>query len=288
LTLKLTKIGGNVCRNGPLSYGNPKTWQICPTKALVYHFGRPEVDPVELTTMGRLTGPVVSGGWFFKFPGGTPKKLIITEIQVDADDNLLFAIPYPSGTTFQIQAIPPSWCQVYNNPPAPWDSYCTHFFRPVNSISEVRNAYGDAYYFDNAGQLLYIRVRSLDSLGYRFGDYGTRNANPTSIDVWDELTPLQSLYFTRPGAPIKILQTGSSFWSYEILVTSTNCDTNGVCPVINPNVPQAIPAPAKRSIESIPSESLFNPLGLFALFSLFLNLVLAFKLMQRKDQRYIV
>lgn len=47
----------------------------------------------------------------------------------------------------------------------PWESWCptcTHAFRAVNSVAEVRNGYGDVYYFDSRTQLFHIRVIELD------------------------------------------------------------------------------------------------------------------------------
>jgi len=93
----------------------------------------------------------------------------------------------------------------------------------VNSIQEVRDSWGDTYFFDSSTQLLHIRIVSLDSFTYQFASNATYNQNA----VWNS-SSTWSTYFARDG--LNLLITGSTFWSVVIDATSANC--NPRCPAL--------------------------------------------------------
>lgn len=179
-------IGSSVCING----GGSKP---CPIVAQVTHFGRTEVSGLSVGVNAKVTGPIIAsaGGWFARFSAGTPKELTISYVQgrifnipynillqivslymfivnlkcmiansyiivcvlnpisVKENDVLLLAIPYPAGTTFNIRHAAAGWC-------GSWTT-CSHTVRAVSSVDQVRSAFGDAYYWNNAQRILYIR-----------------------------------------------------------------------------------------------------------------------------------
>lgn len=214
-------IGSTYCSNGATSTG----YLPCPIGAVVTHFNRNEANAFGVSVMSRVTGPVIasSGGWFVRYLQGTPATITFTDMQVDKKTILHLAIPYPAGTTFDIYAKAPTWCDPGKPPYQSWYSICKHPFRSVNSIDEVRNSWGDTYFFDNSAQLLHIRIVSLDSFGYRFAQNSTYYQNL----VWNS-TSTYNTYFSRGG--LDLLVTGSSFWSVVVTATSQRC--NPRCPLL--------------------------------------------------------
>jgi len=208
------QIGSTYCNGGT---GD------CPLGAVITHFNRDEYNAFEVALSSRVTGPVIdsSGGWFVRFLGGTPQTVSFTDMQIDHNTVLHLAIPYPAGTTFNIYAQAPSWCVSQGPPYQPWYPVCQHPYRQVNSIDEVRNAWGDTYYFDQQQQLLHIRIVSLDSFGYSFGTYGNIDATLT----WYANTT-RSTYFSRGG--LDLLVSGVPYQAVVITATSGNCQPR--CP----------------------------------------------------------
>eukprot|EP01120_Amphizonella_sp_Union-15-10_P004172 TRINITY_DN1478_c0_g1_i1.p1 TRINITY_DN1478_c0_g1~~TRINITY_DN1478_c0_g1_i1.p1 ORF type:complete len:260 (+),score=28.72 TRINITY_DN1478_c0_g1_i1:154-933(+) len=212
-------IGPTYCRNGA-------PYLPCPIGAYITHFNRNETNPYLVALMARVSGPLIaaSGGWFIRFPNGTPNVVKFTDMQIEHNSVLHVAIPYPTGTTFNIYAQAPTWCVPPNPPYQSWHPICRHVYRPVASINQVRSSWGDTYFYDSSTQLLHIRIISLDSFSYSFGTNATYNP------VWNSTTTWNT-YFSRGG--VSLLVTGSSFFSVVINATSANCQPN--CPPM-PNV----------------------------------------------------
>jgi len=220
------EIGTYYCSNGEVSLSATTSGYLsCPVGVVATHFNRNEANAYQVALSPRVTGPVIAecGGWFVRYLGGTPNHITFTDMQIDHDTILHLAIPYPAGTTFQIYAQAPTWCNPGTPPYKPWYSICQHFYRPVNSIQEVRDSWGDTYFFDSSAQLLHIRIVSLDSFTYEFATYGTANQN----SVWNS-SSTWSTYFSHDG--LNLLITGSTFWSVVIDTTSANC--NPRCPAL--------------------------------------------------------
>lgn len=218
-------VGSVYCSNGKVNIGGVYDYLPCPIGATVTHFGRIERNAYPVAVMPRVTGPIINdcGGWFVRYVGGTPKSVSFSDLQVDHDDILHIAIPYPSGTTFSIYAQAPPWCNPGVPPYQFWFSICQHFFRRVNSEAEVRAAWGDAYFWNETAQTLHLRLVALDSFPGRFATRGTVNQTL----IWNS-TSTSTKKFARGGQ--ELLYTGSSFWSVVIDVTSSNCDANSRCP----------------------------------------------------------
>lgn len=121
--------------------------------ARVSHFGsNNESAGLELALRAKITGPIVaSGGWFVRYVEGAAKKLNFTAFQIAPTEPLILAFPYPAGTTFNIYYFG-GYCGA-----------CTHASRPVNSIQEVVQAFGDAHYWDNNARTLYVRIVHINS-----------------------------------------------------------------------------------------------------------------------------
>jgi len=238
-------IGKTTCGNGA-RLPNPGYWPYgyypCPQGGMITHFGRAEgTNSYNISLMGRVAGPLIaaSGGWFIRYFGGTPKTLTFTRMQVKHNDVMLLAIPYPSGTKFNIYAQAPPSCKPGSVPHKPTDSVCTHPYRAVTSVAAVRSAWGDAYYYDSAKFLLYVRIVELASIpSLRFG------TNATYTRVWNSSTT-KDKFFTRPGAPLSILISGSSAWT--IFINASSCGgTATQCAQPTVSVPaalSALPAP---------------------------------------------
>jgi len=239
-------IGTTYCSNGPVS--SNYVYLPCPIGAYVTHFNRNEANAFGVAVMGRITGPVIaaSGGWFIRFPSGTPNTISFTDMQIDHGTVLHVAIPYPSATTFNIYAQAPTWCQPGTPPYKTYNSICVHPYRSVNSIAEVISSWGDTYYFDSTNQMLHIRIISMDSFSYQFATNGTY----AQYAVWNS-TSTYSTYFSRGG--VDLLVTGSSFWAVVIQATSSNCQPN--CPPL-PNV--QVPGVGGYSNYSGPSQTPTN------------------------------
>jgi len=138
-------VGTSTCGNGQ---GYP-----CEAIGRVRHLGSLFAnDPgLPMTAQPEIVGPVGGFGWLLTLDGGSPKKLDIRFVEVDASTPLILAIAYPLQTSFTITANA-AYCSE-----SEWYS-CQESFTPVNSVSEVRNSDGNTYYFDASTGLLYLRV----------------------------------------------------------------------------------------------------------------------------------
>jgi hypothetical protein len=194
--------------------------------------------------MPRLTGPIIAsaGGWFLRYAGGTPNKISFDEMQIQHDDVLLVAIPYPAGSTFKIWAQAPTWCNPGTPPYQSWNPICTHDYQVVSSVQAVRSSWGDAYYFDSGKGLLYLRLVESASFGYSFGTQGTL---AQSKAFWTS-SSTKNTYFSRGG--LGLLSTGSYFWSVN--VEASNCGgSGGHCGSPTVSVPAALNSAARLAGE---------------------------------------
>ncbi|GBG30555.1 G8 domain-containing protein DDB_G0286897 [Hondaea fermentalgiana] len=128
----------------------------CPRVGSVVHLGYQDPDAADQVGLPIKGNPVITGpsnglGWLFLFDSGSPVSIDFKGAQIDEDDVVLIAIPYPSGVTISLHYVAAYWC----NPV--WNQYCDHEFTSVNSIAEVLASNGDTYFFDTNRGLLYFR-----------------------------------------------------------------------------------------------------------------------------------
>jgi len=203
-------IGSSLCVNG-----NWDGSKDCPIVGKATHFGRDESHGVDIAVMGQLTGPIIyrSGGWFIRYTDGTPQQLTIGEIQVDPDDSLLLAFPYPADTSFEISFEAATWCGTS------W-AVCTHPFTSVASAQEVFTGYGDVYFWDNDAQILYVRATMQPST---FGSPGTDAP-------WTSIPPAPN-EFTRGGLTLPIVDYDPT------IVIKASCSSDPCAPQPDVKVP---------------------------------------------------
>lgn len=210
------RIGVDLCANG----GGKVS---CPVVATVSHFGSTNESAGLLVGVNaKVTGPIIAkaGGWFIRYAGGTPNVLNITSMQVNETKVLLLAIPYPAGTTFNIWYQGASWC---NNPTT---QACQHPVRSVSSIAAVRESFGDAYYWNNAARLLY--VRAVQSKAY----WGSKNAQGSQDPaIWGVTFPDDM--FVRGGQTM-------AYASSATIVIKASCTVNPCAPQNDVPVPAAL------------------------------------------------
>eukprot|EP00475_Leptophrys_vorax_P012438 TRINITY_DN1888_c0_g1_i1.p1 TRINITY_DN1888_c0_g1~~TRINITY_DN1888_c0_g1_i1.p1 ORF type:complete len:1154 (-),score=257.11 TRINITY_DN1888_c0_g1_i1:36-3497(-) len=220
-----SQIGNTVCMNGGGAYP-------CPNIANVTRFGGTEgTDSLLVGVNAKITGPVTyeSGGWFIRFPNGTPSTLVIDQVQVYPQDVLLIALPYPAGTVFNITAGTASWCGTWNN------NVCNANFSAVGSVAAVVNGSGNVYFYDSAKYLLYMRiVQQTDS---SIGD----------SKVWKQMNLTQLTPFVRGGVTL-IGRSGAG--NYKITIAASNCGTAnaGLC-----DLPSGVAVPALLRPEALAS-----------------------------------
>jgi len=208
-----TTNGNSNCVNGNWNGNQP-----CPIIGQVSHFGMTnESDGFAIGNNAKVTGPLIykAGGWFIRFSSGTPSTLTLTSIQVNTTDVLLLAIPYPSGTTFNIFYQAASWCSTS------W-AICQHKYTQVYSVADVVSAFGDAYYWNSATRTLYMRVvQSSDT----FGSPGTDKPwTPSTVPV----------SFARGGQRLITPSYSSS------VIIQASCSTNPCAPQNDVPVPAAL------------------------------------------------
>eukprot|EP01132_Coremiostelium_polycephalum_P000408 gene408-516_t len=106
-----------------------------------------------LTGVSVLSSSTSNLGWYLYFNGGkTPNYIEVKIIQIPWKHHILMAIPYPAGTTFNIQA-KYIW----------WDIYDVNL-TPGSSVAQVRSApNSDKYYFD--GKHLYLKLINVRASG---------------------------------------------------------------------------------------------------------------------------
>ncbi|KAK9805518.1 hypothetical protein WJX72_002989 [[Myrmecia] bisecta] len=105
-------------------------------------FGQPGYT-VDITTNEGTVGVTGSTGWFATFTAGAPQNLAIALTQVPTGTSIMFATPYPTGTTFAIQrtASPASLMGALS---------------PATSLDAVTGGNGMQYSFD--GKNLFIKL----------------------------------------------------------------------------------------------------------------------------------
>jgi len=207
------EVGTTICMNGGGQYP-------CPVVGYVSHFGtKNESAGLWLGANTKITGPIIaqSGGWFIRFTAGTPASLTFTNVEVNTTDVLLLALPYPAGTKFNIYYEGASWCVTS------W-AVCRHNYTAVNNVSAVISAFGDAYYWDNANRILYLRVVASQTT---FGSPGQDPARWSPYPVPGE--------FSRGG------QTLISPASQTYVIIESSCSTNPCAPQNDVQVPNAVP-----------------------------------------------
>lgn len=145
---------------GTTSCGNSVTSDTpCPIQGHITHFGRELSQGLEVRSNAAVSGVVGGFGWYFHLAEGSPVVLTLSLIQVHESTVLLLALPYPSGTAFEITGDPAFWCSADSS------ATCAHEFSAVGSVDDVRNGNGDTFYFeDSSGSegsstgTLYVRV----------------------------------------------------------------------------------------------------------------------------------
>jgi hypothetical protein len=96
-----------------------------------------------LTARGDVVGPTGGYGWIITFNKGAPRRITLSDPEINPSSPMIISIPYPPGTTFRITAYSVQWC---------WeeDNYkCKTNFRQVSTLAEVKNGRGDTYHFAN-------------------------------------------------------------------------------------------------------------------------------------------
>ncbi|GBG34566.1 G8 domain-containing protein DDB_G0286311 [Hondaea fermentalgiana] len=147
----------------------------CPRVGSVMHLGvegDPAVDGLPIRPNAVITGATNGFGWLLLFDSGSPTSLRFRRAQIDEDDTVLVAIPYPPETTFTITYVAASWCGTS------WAT-CEQEFTSVSSLQMVTEGNGDTYFYDADRQLLFFRyvqqvAGSLDfSEAPAYGNLGT-------------------------------------------------------------------------------------------------------------------
>jgi hypothetical protein len=148
-------VGSSSCRNGPKLDGNGNPY--CPPIGRLRHLGPlfdSSNDPsggLPITANSEAAGPAGGFGWVLQLDDGPPKDLRLDQIEVDSTTPLILAVPYPAGTSFSISAHA-AWCSSSSS------RSCIEQFSAVDSVAHVRYSLGNTYFYDDAAQLLYIRV----------------------------------------------------------------------------------------------------------------------------------
>lgn len=173
------EVGNTTCGNGPW-VGFP-----CPWWGFVRHAGRkfsPFANPgtvgrgLPLAAVGDVVGPIGGFGWIISFNQTAPRQITFMQPEIDPSTPLLISIPYPIGTTFELQAKGASWC---------WDDdqyKCNTTFNAVSSLGLVRNGRGNTY-FVNAKGVLTFRM-SMEPASFT-GNPSWILANYTTEPRWD-------------------------------------------------------------------------------------------------------
>ncbi|GBG32319.1 G8 domain-containing protein DDB_G0286897, partial [Hondaea fermentalgiana] len=123
----------------------------CPRIGSVMHLGDqsdPDETGLPLSGNAVITGPTNGLGWLLLFDAGSPVSLQFRYTQIDEDDTLLIAIPYPPETSFTI-TYTTRWCSSWN--------LCEQNFTAVSSLGDVIHGNGDTYYYSSERQLLFFR-----------------------------------------------------------------------------------------------------------------------------------
>jgi len=237
-------IGGSLCVNGNFDQNNIIK---CPVIGQVTHFGRARGTGLDLAMNAQITGPIIqsAGGWFIEFTYGVPTVLEFIQLQVNIEDTLIVAIPYPPSTTFSIVANAATWCQ------SDWGT-CTHPFTQVNSLDQVIAGFGDLYFFDGVQGVLYVKVLEIEG-----GDFGYPGTVPA---IWTSLPDSGNYYFRRDGMYLADMNYDGE---YALVITAKNCNAkNGVCAVnSNAMVPPAFVPPPPTTSQPTVNPTIFSTLA---------------------------
>ncbi|GBG35115.1 G8 domain-containing protein DDB_G0286897 [Hondaea fermentalgiana] len=126
----------------------------CPRVGSVMHLGvdgDPTVDGLPIRANAVITGASNGFGWLLLFDSGSPTALTFRHAQIDEDDTVVVAMPYPPETTFDIRYVAASWCNTS------WANACEVEFTSVSSLIDVSEGNGDTYFYDTDRQLLFFR-----------------------------------------------------------------------------------------------------------------------------------
>ena len=168
-----SKVGKDICTNG----GS----QDCPTLGYIRHIGQrfKKDQGLRVTANADIAGPVGGYGWYLTLTNGAPRRLEITEVEVDPRTPLLLSIAYPPGLSFTITANAPAWCNmllIYDQ-----NYRCSEQFKQKGSVEEVRKSVGNTYHVSSTGVLT---IRIVQTSGEYIGhpkwmkpDWSTRDIN---------------------------------------------------------------------------------------------------------------
>ena len=86
----------------------------CPAVGSIRHLGpRFANNPgLPVTASADIIGPVGGYGWLLELDGGAPRKMTLSQVEVDPATPLLLSVAYPLGTMFRITASAPAWCSL--------------------------------------------------------------------------------------------------------------------------------------------------------------------------------
>lgn len=137
-----------ICTNGDRS-------KSCPRVGSVMHIGQegnPQEVGLPIEGLTALNGPTGGLGWLMLFDNGSPANITFKKTQIDEDELLMIAIPYPPGTSFNLTYYAAYWCWY-------WISVktCYHKFTSAASLDAVINGNGDRYFFDTDRGVLFFR-----------------------------------------------------------------------------------------------------------------------------------
>jgi hypothetical protein len=140
-----SQVGVSTCGNGE---GFP-----CPIVGYIRHVGSRFTGDAGLpvTANADIAGLVGGFGWYLRLVNGkAPKRVEISQVEVDPDTPMVLSIAYPPGSTFTVRA-EAAWC----SPDAQFS--CTQAFSLVSSVTDVRRSLGNSYHV-TANGVLTVRI----------------------------------------------------------------------------------------------------------------------------------
>jgi hypothetical protein len=141
-----SQVGETICGNGE-SFP-------CPAVGYIRHAGTRFAPDAGLPVTARADIAGLVGGyrWYLRFNNRkAPKRMTISQVEVDPATPMLLSLAYPKGTSFTITAN-----AAYCSPGDPNYS-CSSVFRPVSSVTAVRKSAGNTYHVSSDG-VLTIRI----------------------------------------------------------------------------------------------------------------------------------
>lgn len=212
----------------------------------VNHWGYDVERAAPLSGDPGVAGPydhATVGGWFVHFEAGTPMAFNISHIQAADDTTLMLALPYPPDTTFEVRGVLDRFCNPQNN------LLCNVLLHSVGSIQEVRQAPGDAYYFD--GTYLYLRLVSMARGIHRLG---------TTASGWQPLTGSGTCCGDFARAGLSLPDTGSFNYKLYVQAACSESPTDpGRCSSSVTNTPPPACPPGQAQVAINKCEADIDP-----------------------------